>query len=237
MLLYNPPNLFDVATHYFRDAVAARVVPEPEWMRLGSRTFLSWAQRQPQRWRERSREPDLLSTLENPATLRVRFSTLGPFTHPSEEAPFAPWIVEVGRIDVPWGQVGIVEAWEQYLADSKDIYSATNHWGNPFAGGLPIRWLWRLSEFRGPIAPFINALMPVALPGRPFTDWPEDTDLWHKADTHKTPLRLIVPGGSSLRLFFFQNEACQTRISVASRLRAYVQSAYSDQSQINQRVI
>lgn len=242
---YDPQNDNDRSVEGFAEEIRRATIKAPKWIHKGSHRLLSWFQARPDSFRQRgAEEPDLNSTLDNPATLRYQRATRERQTHPGPDGgPFTPWIVELARFGVQRGDVGLVIDWVQYLAEISlqrdQIYTASTDWGDPYAAADAVgdfRWIVRLDEFRGEQTPWISSLNPITLPGLPYPDLPEDRDLYFKPDAVRVPVRWVVPGGYQLRLFFEQETTLQSiRLQVSSRLTGYVQSALALESAQNLR--
>lgn len=235
MLLYDPPNIFDKAVRGFQREIKAATIPAPDWLNSGSWRFISWFQRQGIPFRNHGeQEPDWLNTLQNPKTLRYQKSTRGPFQHPQQSAPFSPWLVELARFEVPYGGVGFVRDFQQFLADENETWSGVNHWGD-FRIPYSVRWVFRLDRFNGTHPEWINTTGIPTLPGEPYPDQPDETDLWFPVHNRQT-VRWTVPGGFMLRVFC-QTDTLQARLTVAARVRGELQTAYSCQAAINLRSV
>lgn len=239
-MLYNPPNVFDRGVVGFREEIKRGTIPAPAWMRRGSSRFLRWFKDQPDRWRTSGAdEPDFLSTLENPRTLRYQQGGGGVFNHPQEEGPdWVPWQVEIARFVVPYGSVGLINSFEQHLHDlfSGNVWTSIGNWGNavgPF--GVYWGWVFRLDTFDGTVKPWLNTIVPTSWPGVAFPDLPEESGLWFKVDAAHLPVRWTVPGGYQLRVFFASGLVEKVRFSVACKVRGVLQSAYSGEARANLR--
>lgn len=238
MLLYNPANVLDKAVIGLQKQIGAGTIPAPRWMSRGSSRFLSWFQTRPQVWRALgTHEPDYLSTLDNPRTLRYQQSNRGELIHPSSQGPFAPWQVEIARFSVPYGSVGFINQWKQFAANAEngDVWTGFDNFGDPFIAPA-FRWVLRLDTFDGRSPLWINSLLPVHYPGIPFPDLPEETGLWFKCDSGVPPFRWTIPGGYQLRLFFESPESQEAvRFRIAAKLSGLIQTAYSCEAATNER--
>lgn len=187
---------------------------------------------------------DYFNGAENPKSMHFRESSRGRLQHPSSVAPWDEWTVELARFEVPRGAIGIVKGFEQYLAQNAlgqlpgFVYTQTCRWGipGPWLTGLanPIadQGLWSFQLWKlGQISPvWMNFLGPVNLPGLPYTDFPQEEELWFPAGSPASQnIHLVVPGGWILRLFF-RSPAQAVRIEVAAKLKGFVQSAHSEET-------
>lgn len=241
---YDPPNDNDRSVEGFAVEIRKATIKAPNWINRGSHHLISWFQRQPESWRQRGPdEPDLASTLDNPATLRYQRSERERESHPGPDGgPYTPWIVELARFPVERGLVGFVVDWTQYLAtvavQGATVFTSSQTWGDPYVAATtagPFRWILRLDEYTGQAPPWISSLTPITLPGLPCTDLAECRDLHRKPDAYRAPFRLIVPGGYQLRLFFEQETTLQAELSVSSTLTGFVQSCMALESAQNLR--
>lgn len=240
MISYDPPSRSDGEVRGFKALLKESVIKAPSWVNRGSHRFLSWFQEQPVPWRAFGHdEPDYLSTLTNPRTLRYRQGVRGKVVHPGgEQGPWAPWQTELARFAVPYGSVGFVNSWEQFLDDYGSATPQIQFWGNPFVAGDDFRWILRLDTYNGRIPPWLDTLTPTPWPGIPFPDLPEERGLWFRADTARQPFRWVVPGGHCLRIFFEQTAISESvRFTVAAKVRGLIQSAYSDEARDNLRKV
>lgn len=172
--------------------------------------------------------------------------------HPDVAAPFRDWSVELARFYVPTGHVGIIKAIEQYLAhqellaDPAFVYTQQSRWGIPGpwhtgnANELPNVGTW---HFR---VQTINRSEPQwnvvganarALPSISYTDYPMDDGLFFPAGSPSSQnVHLIVPANTMIRLIWHQAaRATGARVEVAAKVRGFIQSDRSAESQLNVR--
>lgn len=170
----------------------------------------------------------------SPATRRYQNSASPPVT-PSLAGAVLPWLVELARFMVDDNHVGFVKSFEQYLAVSGPPavnYTNAASWGNPFSV-LPnhVQWFLRLSPSTSmTTAAWLDVTGIAAtadnLPGRPYTDLPQTSDIWYPANSPSAQnVHLTVPGGHCLRAFLLA--------PAIAGIRAAVKLAGSVQSELN----
>jgi len=233
---FSPLNPFDEAAEMAKEWISPgkNPCPTPEWMEalIGAnyrRFLLSTVPLQTTIPEQAIYE----NALFNPESIRYQMSTIGRQVHPGAGES---WRVELARFEVPWGCTGVVRSFEQYLAieDIGGGWTVLSSIGNPFAdtdAGIPGQWVFRLSPFEGPIAPWENTLNPVPeLAGINYPDWTDQTGIWFPVGSDPSQnIRLTVPGGYTLRVFW-QCGAHQTRPAVSAALKGSVQGAYSQRA-------
>ena len=189
----------------------------------------------PQEWRAQGEAtPDFETPLTHPRTLRYNADTRGLISHPSINGPWGPWIAELARFPVPYGSIGFVSDFAQFLADSEIVFSSVSRWGD-FRLPFDVRWVLRLVPFTGRVPPWIVSTVPITWPGAPYPDCPEETDLWFPVHA-KEGVRWTVPGGYMLRVFA-DIGTWSDRLTVAAKLRGLTQMAYSCEASRNLRTV
>lgn len=159
-----------------------------------------------------------------------------PITHPD---PALDWMVELSRWPVPFGSVGILKSFEQYVAQGETVVSASQNWGDPYFLGTNIRWTFRLSQIHLIGNAWINATGGSAiadyLPGIPYTDFPYTDDLWFPAGSSASAnIHFPVPGGFFLRVICLV-DAPGTAVTLAGKLAGTVQTELSADAQFTLR--
>lgn len=192
---------------------------------------------------------DLENAGTSPKSIRFRSTSRGRIIHPTTSAPYPAWSVELCRFVVPFGKVGIVKGFEQYLAQLAEgqnpafVYTQNSRWGipGPWHTGLSNEisdagtWHFRLRGISRTMPPWWNNLGAGTLPDIPYTDFAHETGLWWPAgsaasqDTH-----MIIPAAHMLRVFF-ETPAQSVRLEVAAKLRGYVQSDRTPETAYNVR--
>ena len=175
-------------------------------------------------------QADFDSSLFHPHAIRYVMNSRGRQTHPGEQA-FAPWLVELARFDVPRGYTGIVRSFEQYAAAAGLAgWTVVDTVGNPFAdvdAGVSGSWVCRLTPFDGRALPWVSVLNPPGLPGIPYPDMPDTIGIWYPAGSDAAQnVRLTVPGGFSLRVFW-QCDSLDVQPAVALSLKGSIQGSYT----------
>lgn len=146
-----------------------------------------------------------------------------PLTQPSTAA----WMVELARFLVPYGSIGIIKSFEQYVSQDQTVLSRSMYWGDPFVvSGL--RWYFRLSPDTLNAAPWLNvsgvSAIPDYLPGIPYDDLGNTDDLWFPAGSSASAnIHLPIPGGKMLRVICLV-AASETASTVACKLAGTIQS-------------
>jgi hypothetical protein len=172
-----------------------------------------------------------------PETRRYQISD-SPDNSPVQLSVAFPWMVELARFSVPTQNIGIIKSFEQFLdlpGTPPAVYSSLVNWGNPFVL-LPNRivWYFRLSP-NAAGAPWVNVTGIQAnadhLPGRPYTDLPQTSDLWYPTSSPASSnIHLPVPGGFTLRAFLLT--PAMNGIRAAVKLSGTVQSELSSEAQM-----
>jgi hypothetical protein len=137
------------------------------------------------------------------------------------------WMAEVARFPVPFGEVGIIKSFDQYLAQGQTVHSSSANWGNPFPAAVNIRWYLRLSHVSRVGSPWINvqglSAIPDYLPGTAYDDLSESEGLWFPTGSSSSSnIHLPIPGGQVLRLVALIG-ANQTAYSIAAKFTGSVQ--------------
>lgn len=196
---------------------------------------------------------DLENAGVSPKSIHFRTNTRGRQVHPDELAPHRAWGVELARFIVPDGYIGIIKGLEQYLATvwgipggtDAFVYSQNSRWGVPgpwhavAPPGIPSSdlgtWHFRLHNLSRTTPIWWNALGIVQLPDLPYTDFPNDEQLWFPAGSASSQnLHLIVPAGRMLRVIYVTPEQ-NARFEVACKLRGFIQSDRTLESAYNAR--
>lgn len=192
---------------------------------------------------------DLENAGASPKSIRFRSMSRGRQVHPSTSAPFAAWTVELARFIVPFGKVGVVKGFEQYLAQEADdpnpafVYTQNSRWGipGPWHTGLTNeitdagKWHFRLKVISRTAPSWWNLLGAGTLPDLPYTDFAHETGLWWPAGSDASQnTHMIIPGGHMLRVFF-ETPAQSVRLEAAAKLRGWVQSDRTPETSYNVR--
>ena len=228
---FNPPNPFDAAAQMAELTLWGHndPTPAPDWVRsfIGTHWF-DFVSQTPENRSHYPAQADYESPLFHPQALRYLLSTRGRIIHPSEEN-FEPWRVELARFSVPHAYVGIVHSFEQYIA-AADLAGWTSATQYPFAdidAGVSGTWLFCLSPFDGSALPWLSMLNPPPeRPGQHYSDMPEFSGIWYPFGNDAQNIRLTIPGGFSLRVFW-ECGALDVRPAVAAALKGSIQGIYS----------
>lgn len=167
------------------------------------------------------------SSWQLPTTRRYHQSR-SPVTVPAVQPSTAAWMVELARFAVPYGNVGIIKSFEQYVRQGETIATSSANWGNPFPITTDIRWFFRLSAIHLVATPWINvsglSAIPDYLPGIPYDDFANTDDLWFPAGSSSSAnVHFPVPGGQVLRIVCLVGSS-QTATQVAAKVAGTIQS-------------
>jgi len=168
------------------------------------------------------------SSWQLPATRRYVQSRHPPVTPSIQPDPAQDWMVELARFPVSYGSIGIVKSLEQYVSQGQDIYTLSQHWGNPFVSPVPIAWYLRLSPIGQLRAAWVNyqgaSVIENYLPGIPYSDLFRTDEIWFPAASCSAAnVHLVVPGGYFLRIFAVVDGSQGDSMSVACKLAGTVQ--------------
>jgi hypothetical protein len=184
---------------------------------------------QEQRQQQLERSPWLgqQSSWQLPTTRRYVQSRSPVETFLTQPNPALDWMVETARFPVPYGEVGIIKSFDQFLAQGETVHSASTFWGNPFPASINVRWYFRLSHVSTVGNPWINiqglSAIPDYLPGTPYDDLSVSSGLWFPTGSSSaTNIHLPIPGGQVLRLVCLIG-ANQTAYRVAAKFTGTVQ--------------
>lgn len=177
------------------------------------------------------------SSWQLPAT-RTYVQSRHPPTVPTVQPDVAQdWMVEVARYPVTYGSIGIVKSLEQYVSKGENIYTVSQHWGNPFVSDVPITWYLRLSPMSQIGTPWVSfqgiSAVPNYLPGTPYTDLSRTEDIWFPAASCSAcNIHLVVPGSYFLRVICIIDSSQGDPVSVACKLSGTVQLETNNEAQI-----
>jgi hypothetical protein len=168
--------------------------------------------------------------------VQSRHPVSGKLTQPNASLS---WMAEIARFVVPYGSVGIIKSFEQYVAQGETVYTTSAHWGNPFPLSSSISWFFRLSHIHLLGNPWINvsglSAIPDYLPGISYDDFARSDDLWFPAcSSSSSNIHLPIPGGQFLRLIVLVGTS-QTPVSISAKLAGTVQSEMSSDAQFTVR--
>lgn len=175
------------------------------------------------------------SSWQLPQTRRYhqsRFPTTVPAVQPD---PALDWMIELARFPVPYGSVGIIKSFEQFVSQGETVYTTSPYWGNPFPLSLDIRWFFRLSAVHLVATRWINATgfsaIPEYLPGIPYDDFSRTDDLWFPSGSSSSAnIHLPIPGGKVLRIVCLVGSS-QTAVNVAAKVAGTIQTELTRDAQ------
>jgi hypothetical protein len=179
------------------------------------------------------------SSWQLPTTRRYLQSKQPPAGAPSTQPnPALDWMVELSRYAVPYGSVGIIKSFEQYVSSGGTVYTVSENWGNPFASPS-VTWFLRLSHISKQAAPWINVSGLSAirdyLPGTAYNDFEHSEDVWFPAGSSSSSnIHLPIPGGFVVRLIAIV-DATQSAVSIAAKLAGTTQSETNQDAQFTVR--
>ena len=221
----------------FDRAIRTNVVKEPSWRARLNNSFVKFAMSQ--RVPVLAEIPHKLiyqKPEQNPRTQKYWESTRGLLTAP---AGVNPWIVELARIAVADGYVGILKSFEQVVTveEQEVCLSESENWGNPFLipDELTFTWYFRLERSGTGEPPWINIASPtplVYLPGEPHFDLQEIYGLWYPAASPPSQnFHLTIGGRYRLRVLCVVARTDTTPFAVSAKIRGFSLSAYDKDTQ------
>lgn len=153
--------------------------------------------------------------------------------------PGVNWMVELARFSVPFGSVGIIKSFEQYLSQGETIYSVSSDWGNPFPS-VSVRWFFRLSPVSRSGVAWIDVSGASAivdyLPGTPYNDFSDSYGLWFPAGSSSSAnIHLVIPGDVVLRVIAIVSSTSQEAVSISAKLAGTTQIELNDEAQTMMR--
>lgn len=153
--------------------------------------------------------------------------------------PGVDWMVELARYPVPFGSVGIIKSFEQYLSQGETIHSVSSSWGDPFPT-VSVRWFLRLSPMSRVAVAWIDVSGASAivdyLPGTPYEDLSDTNGLWFPAGSSSAAnIHLVIPGDSVLRLIALVSSSSQDAVNIAAKLTGSTQIEVNDDAQFMMR--
>lgn len=180
------------------------------------------------------------SSWQLPTTRRYVQSRHPPVVPTVQPDPTQNWMVELARYPVAYGSIGIIKSLEQYVSQGEELYTVSQHWGNPFVSDVPIRWYLRLSPISQLGAAWINyqgiSVIENYLPGTPYVDLARTDDIWFPAASCSAAnIHLVIPGGYILRVFCMIDGSQGEAVSVACKLAGTVQLETNNEAQITLR--
>lgn len=161
-------------------------------------------------------------------TTRRYIQSKTPSVVPSVQTdPAQNWMIEIARLPVPYGSVGILKSFEQYVSQGDNVLTGSENWGNPFPSSVSIRWFLRLSSLSKVGGSWINSSGGSAisdyLPGTPYDDLPQSDGVWFPASSSASSnIHLPIPGGQVLRLICLVGSS-ETAVRIAGKLAGTVQ--------------
>lgn len=169
------------------------------------------------------------------------------YFHPTLQPDMAwHWGVELARIVVPKGEIGLLTSIEQVFYDLHGAYYPTSsaYWGAPYSVDSDVSgiiWYLQLEYFAGLQPPRFNVttIAPItraSLPGYPYPELPEIRGLWYAAQSPLSKTKLIIPGNRMLRFFAIVPPTNNYRWFMSGRLRAYTQITYCPEAAANSRL-
>lgn len=179
------------------------------------------------------------SSWQLPQTRRYKQSRAPSINAVVQSNPGVDWMVELARYPVPFGSVGIIKSFEQYLSEEETIHSVSSAWGNPFPS-VPVRWFFRLSPVSRASAAWIDVSGASAivdyLPGIPYNDFSDSNGLWFPAGSSSSAnIHLVIPGAHVLRVIAIVSSSSQTAVSIAAKMTGTTQIELNDDAQFMMR--
>lgn len=187
-------------------------------------------------------DPNTFNLASHPRSERWQEHYFAPVTHAD---PAEYWAVEVARIIIPQGELGILKTIEQVLYDVDGNYYATNknYWGSPYNVLTDVancRWYFKLEWFDGIQPEQFNLQSPNPigynnLPGYPFPELQEIDALWYPAGGENTRVKMLLPDARMLRFYFMTPPTTTYQWTVTGRLRALLQTTFCAEAAQNAR--
>lgn len=162
-----------------------------------------------------------------PATRRYSQSRHAPDSPLTQPNAAENWMVELARYPVPYGCVGIIKSWEQYVSQDQDVLTSLSAWGNPYPS-VDLEWYLRLFPLSRNAVPWTSISGASAirdyLPGIPYDDLPESYGIWFPATSPpSTNVHLVIPGDYVLRVFCIVS-ASSTAVTISTKITGTVQN-------------
>lgn len=204
---------------------------------------LQWSEKQRREGLADPTNPNTFELLEHARSERWHEHTYGPITH--DDTTFY-WAVELARLVIPKGDIGILRTLEQVLFEHEGGYWPTNqfYWGSPYSVVPDVQnceWYLQLYNLEGGIIPQrfnvqqAGAITRDNLPGMPYPELHDIQGLFYSAQNPNTSVKMLVPGQRILRFFFLTPPTTTYKWTVAGKLRASVQTTYSAEAAANAR--
>lgn len=240
---------FSADCEIMREVVDAGLLDPPVEVSFHNHLLAAYLDRGDEEFGEAVNSADKETAGISPKSIHFQQHSFGRFLHPSTEAPFAAWTVELARFHVPSGRVGVVKSFEQYLAQPAQLafepisYTQSGRWGipgpwntgNPGAIDDPGIWYFRLHNVHETLPARVNTIAAFPLPDVPYPDMPRETLLWYPAGSPAAAnIHLVIPAGSLLRVFYV-SPAQSVRLEVAAKLKGFIQSDRTPESAHNIR--
>lgn len=190
-----------------------------------------------------AKNPNELELLNHPRTERWQEHVYPPLAHGDQSEWYC---LELARIKVPKGEIGILRSLEQVMYDVEGNYYATqvDYWGSPYSVQPDVdnvRW-WLQLDYLDQLDPARFAIQqPVVfgrgrLPGYPYSELNEIHGLWYPALSGNTSVKFVIPGHRMLRFFVWTPPTINYRWTFAGRLRATLQTTYCSEALQNTRL-
>lgn len=149
------------------------------------------------------------------------------------------WMAELARFPVPFGSVGIIKSFEQFVGQGETAFTGTEYWGNPYPLSSSITWFFRLSHIHLMGTPWINttglSAIPDYLPGISYDDFARSDDIWFPAaSSSSSNIHLPIPGGQFVRVLALVGPS-QEAVRLSAKLAGTVQSEMSQDAQFTVR--
>lgn len=162
-----------------------------------------------------------------PATRRYAQSRHAPDSPVTQPDAGENWMVELARFPVPYGYVGIIKSWEQYVIQDQDVLSSLSSWGDPYPS-VDLEWYLRLFPLDRHGVPWTSVSGASAirdyLPGIPYDDLPESLGIWFPATSPpSTNIHLVIPGNRVLRVFCIV-AASSAAVSISTKMTGTLQN-------------
>lgn len=175
-----------------------------------------------------------------PTTRRYSQSRQAPTTPLVQPNVALDWMVELARFPVPYGSVGIIKSFEQYVAQDETIWTENSHWGNPYPTGVSVRWFFRLSPLSRVGGPWVTtsgaSAVPDCLPGETYDDFSESAGIWFPAGSPSASnIHLVIPGDRVLRVLAIVTATVQTPVTISAKLSGTTQTEMSKDTQFGLR--
>lgn len=148
-----------------------------------------------------------------------------------------PWLIELARVVVPEGYVGVLKSFEQVVEheaiETPVHYSESGNWGRPFLirdANVSLTWYFRLEHWTGFEPPQVNTVNPAPRdwPGVPHFEQPQMRDIWFPASSPASQnIHMTIGSGYLMRVLCLVELTAAYDLSISAKIRGFKMSAYN----------